>query len=507
MEKQKTRNRAKGYIKLAPAIASACALLFCAAPTYAQGVTVEELLKLLRDKNILTEAEFKTFTERQQAVKPVAAEEPASATKAAATTPPKDEIRTMYRDGLAFENADKSVSFRVNGRVQADYRSFGSPDAANANTFDIRRTSISARAAFYNDYEAFIEADFASLAGPTSSVCINGGCTNTVSIPSGTSSHLNNAYLNVAWWQAAQIRVGQFKLPFSLEEQTGDLFIDFQERSLANSLIAGRARGVMLHGAPVKGFQYGLAYSNGAGKNTNDTNNVVDDKTFSGRAAYNFAQMLEQKNAVYHLGAAFSNGIVPVQSASNGRTEARGISFFTPSAFTGANIDRKRYGLEGALAYGPFKLQSEYILNRFEGTSTSSVNFDRKIHGYYADINWLITGEHYADAYNSGVFGRIKPKVNFAPGRGPGAWEAGLRYSKFDASDFRADNPVGTGVLPAASANQAHAWTVGLKWLPNPNSRVMLNYVMTNFKTPVTVLPAVTTSNEHALTLRAQFDF
>ena len=490
MEKQKTRNRAKGFIKLVPAIASACALLFCAAPAYAQGVTVEELLKLLRDKNILTEAELKTFTDRQQAVKPVAAEEPASATKSAATAPPKDEFRTIYRDGLAFENADKSVSFRVNGRLQADYRNFGSPDAANANTFDIRRAYISARAAFYNDYEALIEADFARLAGSGT-----------------TNSHLNDAYINAAWWKAAQIRVGQFKLPFSLEELTSDLFIDFQERSLVNSLTPGRARGVMLHGAPVKGFQYGLAYSNGAGKNTNDTNNVVDDKTFSGRAAYNFAQMLEQKNAVYHLGAAFSNGIVPVQSASRGRTEARGISFFTPNEFSGANIDRKRYGLEGALAYGPFKLQSEYILNRFEGTSTSSVNFDRKIHGYYADINWLITGEHYADAYSSGVFGRTKPKVNFAPGRGLGAWEAGLRYSKFDASDFRAGNPVGTGVLPAASANQAHAWTVGLKWLPNPNSRVMLDYVMTNFTTPVTVLPAVTTSNERALTLRAQFDF
>ncbi len=487
MEKQKTRNRAKGYIKLAPVIACACALLFCAAPAHAQGVTVEELLKLLRDKKILTEAEFKTFTERQQAVKPVAAEEPASATKAAATAPPKDEIRTMYRDGLAFENADKSVSFRANGRVQADYRNFGSPDAANANTFDIRRANISARAAFYNDYEVLIDADFAT-----------------------TISHLNNAYLNAAWWKAAQIRVGQFKLPFSLEELTSDTFIDFQERSLVNSLTAGRARGVMLHGAPVKGFQYGLAYSNGAGKNTNDTNNVVDDKTFSGRAAYNFAQMLEQKDAVYHLGAAFSNGTVPVQSPSIGRTEARGIGFFAPLAFDGTNIDRKRYGLEGALAYGPVKLQSEYILNRFEGTSTLGVNFDRKIHGYYAAINWLITGEHYADAYSSGVFGRIKPKVNFAPGRGPGAWEVGLRYSKFDASDFLAGNPVGTGVLPAVSANQAHAWTVGLKWLPNPNSRVMLNYVKTNFKTPVTVVPlpaVVTTSNERALTLRAQFDF
>ena len=81
-----------------------------------------------------------------------------------------------------------------------------------------------------------------------------------------------------------------------------------------------------------------------------------------------------------------------------------------------------------------------------------------------------------------------------------------IRFSKFDASDFKTTNVAGTGVLTAGLTNEADAWTVGLKWLPNPNTRFLLNYIDTDFETPVTI-NGVTEDREKALLMRAQFDF
>ena len=90
---------------------------------------------------------------------------------------------------------------------------------------------------------------------------------------------------------------------------------------------------------------------------------------------------------------------------------------------------------------------------------------------------------------------------------GWGAWEAALRYSNFDGTDYKlTGNPAGTGVLSAGSTNKADAYTVQLKWLPNAYTRFLINYVYTSFDTPVTV-NTVTTSSERAITLRGQFDF
>ena len=153
--------------------------------------------------------------------------------------------------------------------------------------------------------------------------------------------------------------------------------------------------------------------------------------------------------------------------------------------------------------------------------SASGVGYDKDISSYYIDLAWLLTGDHYADVYSGGLFGRIRPKNNFSPaGSGWGAWEAGVRYTQWDASEFPilgigAANP-GTGVLIPASAftpaNQAKGYSVGLKWILNPNTRFLLNYSKTDFATPVTITSSspsasATTRDESAIIVRSQFDF
>ena len=181
-------------------------------------------------------------------------------------------------------------------------------------------------------------------------------------------------------------------------------------------------------------------------------------------------------------------------------------------------MDRTRGALEAAVAWGPVKFQTEYFNENYQGNSAVGVNYDRDIDIYYVSTSWLITGEKYADAYSGGVFGRLRPKANFKPGAGGlGALELGLRHTNCDAGDFKTTNAVGTGVLTGSgttttATNKADSWSLGLKWIVNPNTQLSVNYVDTNFDTPVVITPgapggATSTSNERAFNFRAQFDF
>ena len=92
----------------------------------------------------------------------------------------------------------------------------------------------------------------------------------------------------------------------------------------------------------------------------------------------------------------------------------------------------------------------------FDGTSKAGTDFSRGIDAWYASVNWLITGERYADNYRNGAFGRIRPNANFSPNAaGMGAWELGLRYTNFDASDFKNSNDAGTGAIAAGTPRPA----------------------------------------------------
>ena len=499
----------------------------------AHAVTAEDILNVLLKKGIITQEEFEILSKGSPAANApaksanapdapaLAAKEPAQAAPVAKSVVPNDEITAKFKDGVTWESADKSTMIGLRGRLESDYRQYLGDDAIGADTWDIRRAYLAVEGKFYDDIDFRLRMNFADLNGPTATPCTEVGtnaggapvCTATAAVATTNTSHFDEGWFNLGWWKAAQIRVGQYKMPFSLEQMTSDVFTDFQERSMGDALVPGKERGIMLHGAPFKGFTYGLAFSNGQGRNGNDVNQTVDGKDWIGRAGLNVAELAGWSNSVMYLGAAYTTGTIPVAAAPTGRTEARGIQFFRPRDFTGNDVDRTRYALESALAYGPFKVQAEYLHNNFSGTSTAGVDFDRDINAYYANLTWLITGEKYADNFRGERFARIRPKNNFAPGKTCcGAWEMGLRYSKFDAGDFKSGNPVGTGVIPATGTSVADAWTLGVKWIVNPNTRFLLNYIQTKFDNTITVTPAapgkaIQTDKETAFTVRGQFDF
>ncbi len=428
-------------------------------------------------------------------------------------------VYANFKEGIKFEDGTGNWYLQFNGRVQADYRAF-SGDEGNPDTWSIRRARFNTQLGFYQNYLLRLEIDH-----------------------SAASTRLVNGYIEANWWPQAKFRVGQFKTFKSLENSTTDTYSDFLERSLAYNTFSDDIyeRGAMVYGSPFKGSTYAFAVTNGTGQGNDEvlgTNQSKDGKDVTLRATINPAQWAGWEKGVTHIGGWYNHGIQATASASTSQTEARGINFFAPAAFTGDSVDRTRYGVEASLAQGPVKFQGEYDVSNYQGTTntgpTATRAYDKDVKAWYAEVMWLATGENYADSYKDGQFGRILPTSNFELNKtGWGALELGLRYSKFDASDFpivasgacSAPNtvqtfgngtisPAGTctaSVFKASSGivlgtNEADEWILGAKWILNPYTRIMMNYVHTKFDTNINVNGKLN-DKEDALTMRAQLDF
>jgi phosphate-selective porin OprO/OprP len=482
-------------------VASLASTVLMGVGSHAVADTTDDIVNALMAKGILTEEEGALLMRGR------------TGEKEAAEKKKETGISAKYKDGIVLESGDGKNSLSLNGRLHADYRSFNYNEddngsavlsATGADTFDIRRARLGAKVKFLDYYEG--------------EVVFNG---------TGGAPVLDIAYLNVAWWKPVQFRFGQFKMPFSLEQLTSSNNIDFIERSFVDSYIPGKEIGAMVHGSPYKGVTYGLAASTGRGQNTIENDVRVDGVDIVGRVTLNAAEIMENKDMVLHGGLAFSQGDISKGDGAaafggNRSTEARGASFFTAPVVSStnlvdANIDRSRFGLETALAYGPFKVQGQYSKTNFE-FDTAIRGYDVDVKTYYLQALWTITGEKHADRYKNGAFGALKPTNNFDPTNfSGGAWEIGARYSKFDASDNNTTGLTATAPLDgqittkAAGFAEADAWTFGVKFVPNPHVRFMLDYVTTDFEdrigTTAVTVNGDSEDSEKALLLRTQLTF
>jgi phosphate-selective porin OprO/OprP len=384
--------------------------------------------------------------------------------------------------------------------------------------------------------------------------------------------------VNYARYNSAQLTVGRFKQPFSLEELTSSNDIDFAERSYVNQNGQfSKKIGAMLSGEPIKGLVYGASvFQQGFNEvSESDGKGLLS----AGRVAANFGQLFNVKDSVIHFGVAGVSGSYqdrPAQSSQTNRsfeatTRATVASFRTlnrglnnvyraqvggsllagaagaTSTGTGrvgsvsefaSDIETSMWGTEAALAYGPVKLQGEYSSNKLnavdltvEAATRSRLSGDVKT--FYAELMWNITGEKWSDMYSGGVFKGVKPNNNFKPGSGWGAWQVGVRYSEFDASDLKvatrgngarvqcggAQEVVST--TATCSTSSTGSWGLGVNWIMNPNSRVMFEWTRTDFgNTRIIPLDNVGTNDaggatsatqgtksENVFSIRTQFNF
>lgn len=472
--------------RITVAVATVCATL--AAPAFATD-DVKKVLDLMLKKGVITqqdydkfiqdnadEAENKQFKE-QRLDRDVA--------KANAYLIKNAEAGQVMKNGIGIQSADGQNTIQLTGRMHMDYRNYSETNAAGStvdplqDALEVRRARLGVRGQFMKDWKYEVVGNY--------------GMTNNGM--SSASTEVDVAYLDYAGNPSAQVRMGKFKMPFSLEQLTSSNNIDFMERSLVGQsdteLIPGKETGVMLFGSPDPGFTYALAASAGRGNKTAGIDNV----DWVGRTTVNVhKRFLNSDQIISHLGIAYSDGTTTTMSPASARTELRSSSgFFGASSMTGP-VDRTRHGLEGAIAYEAFKLQAEKFDFNYRNTSV-----DRDFGGHYVQAVYNLTGEKHNYSNSSGTFGWIKPNSPFSLEKGGmGAWQVGIRMSEFDASD----------ITPSANkTNKAKAMTYGVTWFVNDNVRFMLNYGSTSFDNQAVGSSPSQITKERALMLRGQVSF
>ena len=134
------------------------------------------------------------------------------------------------------------------------------------------------------------------------------------------------------------------------------------------------------------------------------------------------------------------------------------------------------YGLEFGGNWKSLYLQGEHFW--YEVARRASANLpDPDFTGYYLQGSWTLTGESRRYNAVTGSFQNPRPKSPFTSGGGWGAWELAARYSRMDLN-FNA-GPEGTAATAdSVRGGDQQIWTLGVNWFPNPNVKIMMNYML-----------------------------
>jgi len=330
-------------------------------------------------------------------------------------------------------SADGAFEMEFGGRMHLDFRAY-TADFAPQDTFLVRRARLEASGVLYEVFELKVQADFADQ----------------------ESTLLRDGYLNVHAKDIVQVMAGQFKAPFSQEEQESSRFIGFVERSMLNNIVPSRSPGVLVHGQTAKEvFQYAVSLQNDNGEL--GVNQTSRPDVF-GRARFKPFTSGAFENL--RFGGAFGAGERDENRFVRGRTSSRSVVFSERVPLKG---DLTRGNLEAWWNHRNFLVQAEYDYLRGErfglGEDGSDIP-DIVAKGFMIQGLYVVTGE-------TKTGGPIEPKNPFHEG-GPGAWEVGFRYQFFDIED----------------RNRASDITFGVNWWLNKFVRFQANVSRESFRAP-----------------------
>jgi phosphate-selective porin OprO/OprP len=298
---------------------------------------------------------------------------------------------------------------------------------------------------------------------------------------------LQDAYLNITYFDFASLRAGKFKAPLDLERLQSDRDLEFSQRSEIQNLVPNRDTGFDLHGRLLDGLVfYDAALMNGVPNNTaSDTYDLDnnDGKDFVGRI-FTTPFKLTENPWLKGLGLGFAGSYGDERGSTTSSYKTYGASTWF-SYNKGVTASGLRARLEPQLYYyvGPFGLMAEYAqdehsLNRF--VSLGKAPFIRQINntdtfrddGYFAQASYLLTGEDAS-------YGWVKPHHPFDPRIGWwGGWELAARISNV-AADTR-QFQLGFA-NPTVSAKTATEYALGVNWYLSNNIKWQFDYARTFF--------------------------
>ena len=299
------------------------------------------------------------------------------------------EVEVSTKGGLTVKSGE--YEFKFGGRIMYDYNKAEKNGVTDEDSFGLRRSRVFASGKIGDNWS--FKTQF-----------------NT------NGDGAEDLYLRYAGFgKAANITIGNQKMPFSLEQMTSSNDISVLERSaLTERFSLGRAEGVVLSGELNANQTYAI------GVFTDDVNQAEAGDETGFAARYTIAPYTSD-NSLLHLGFAYRD----IEDAS-------------------------AFGIEAAALSGPFHIQAEYVDAEESGADGLSA--------YYIQAGYIITGE--TRPYSKGAFKRVKPA-----GKG-GAWEVVVRYEDGDGN--YSDIELGR--------TDASAYSLGLNWYPHNNVRFGVNY-------------------------------
>jgi phosphate-selective porin OprO and OprP len=284
-----------------------------------------------------------------------------------------------------------------------------------------------------------------------------------------------DVYANYRRYERVQVQAGQFKLPFSLDENTAARNLDFVYRSMAASRLSpGRDRGVMAHGRLLDRrvrYEAGVFNHDGRNARTGNPERIAGGATFAGRVT---TQPFRGKKTAFtdlQLGVALTASAVDEGVIGLRARTVLGSSFFAPDLFLDGT--RTRVGVEGRWRRGPASIKAEYIglASARDGQSVENMDLSPfHASGWYLSGTYVLTGESKAD-------GLDVPRRPLPRG-GPGAIELAARLEGL-AFGTTGENP-DASTSPRAEivrGNGDRALTLGVNWHPSRWIKVQANLV------------------------------
>jgi phosphate-selective porin OprO/OprP len=371
-------------------------------------------------------------------------------------------FKASWKDGLSLETPDKRFKVKIGGRlhlhnvigdVPPEIETFDIPGPGGTigefeDTIFFRRARLFIEGEIYGHVKYKAQFDFA-----------------------GGDADYKDVYIGLydlkdclGCW-VPEILVGQFKEPFSLEENTSSNYSTMIERSLMNSVVPARNLGVMLTDHFWKDrttFSVGFFATDEEDSGNDDETGVSEwEEGWALTARGTMVPFAKDMCHFVHVGAGFSHREVQAQ-----RYRTRPDTGFGPRFVDTGSMDVEKIDLIGAelaVVWGSLSLQSEYTWVITDAPALDDPEFS----SWYAMASWFLTGESRNYKLASGVFDKTKVCCNFLDNECCcfGALELTARYGTIDLTD---------GLV---TGGELETMSVGLNWYLNTNTRVMFNFV------------------------------
>ena len=390
------------------------------------------------------------------------------------------DITIKTKGGFEAAAVDQSFSFKLGGRIQADFDQFDGGYTTNgksANEAYFRRAMLELSGTAYHDWKYVFNLDFAE----------------------DGSSKWDEASISYTGFKPLKVKVGRFDPDFGLEKATSSKWISTIERSIiydAGEWVNDQQEGMGVQVSGTSGMFYGSAGINRAKNNEDD--NGSNNNTYNMRAV--IAPMAEAGN-VLHFGVNYAkrstedfDGRIRSRMGVRGTTEdsKNGNRPTFASSQAGQFDSDSAWGLEAAYALGPFSAQSEYLRRDISAKSGSALK-DRQVDGYNLQLAYTLTGESRGYKLDGGKFDSIKPS-----NKQTGAWELVYRYDHLTVADADMD------MTGSFYDTKAKVHTMGVNWYANDAVKVSANYLKA--KTDQ-VANAANDDSGDAISLRVQYAF